>query len=233
VPLGPTPALAAGTPAVAQAPLALAPEVLEKLHGVARATGAPIKSVLLAAHLKALGALTGQSAVTTGLLINGRPEELGGERLLGAFLNTAPFALDLGRGSWNELVRRVLAAERELLPFRRFPIQELERLHGAQSLINTVFNFTHFHVYQRLEPVRGLEVLGGGGSEQTLRRHGAVRIDRRQRAALRPLDYRTLEVSSARPRSRAATSACSRPRRATPARATSRSRCSRATSGAS
>ncbi|MBI1853019.1 MAG: amino acid adenylation domain-containing protein, partial [Planctomycetes bacterium] len=201
VPLGSTPAPRADAPAVAQMEISIPREVADGLQRLARATGAPIKTVLLAAHLKAIGALTGQSRVATGFLINGRPEEMGGERLLGAFLNTAPFALDLRRGSWLELVQQAFAAELELLPFRRFPIQELERLYGAESLMNTVFNFTHFHVYQRLESIPGIEVLheGGGGTEQTYFALTAqFNLDHSTAVLSAWLDYRTLEVSRER-----------------------------------
>src|SRR6185436_7539901 len=133
--------------------------VLDGLQRVARQVGVPIKSVLLAAHVRALAFLSGETEVTTGLLTNGRLEEDGGERVVGLFLNTVPLRLRLAGGSWLELVRRVFAAELSLLPHRRFPLAEIQRMAGGRPLFDTVFNFIHFHVYEGLRGLQGLGVM--------------------------------------------------------------------------
>jgi amino acid adenylation domain-containing protein len=138
-----------------------------RLKAAAREGGVPLKALLLAAHMKVVSALSGQREVFTGLLINGRPEIRDGEQLIGAFLNTVPVRMNLESGTWADLARRAQEAETELLPFRRYPIQELQRLHGAERLFDTIFNYTHFHVMGRLPEISGLEVLDVRGSEQT------------------------------------------------------------------
>ena len=45
--------------------------------------------------------------------------------MIGLFLNTLPFGLELERGSWIDLARRVFAKEREMIPHRRYPLIEL------------------------------------------------------------------------------------------------------------
>ena len=50
----------------------------------------PLKSVLLAAHLKVLSALAGVNDVVTGVVTHGRPEGADGARVLGLFLNAVP-----------------------------------------------------------------------------------------------------------------------------------------------
>ena len=85
-------------------------------------------------------------------------------------LNTVPFRLKLMVGTWIELVRQVFEAERELLPFRRYPYADLHQLVGRQALqplVDTVFNYTHFHVYQHLQALKDLEVLGARGFGET------------------------------------------------------------------
>ena len=72
------------------------------LERLAREAEAPIKSVLLAAHCKAMAILAGRTDVVTGLTTHGRPEEADGEQVRGLFLNTLPFRLDLG---WRHLGR--------------------------------------------------------------------------------------------------------------------------------
>jgi amino acid adenylation domain-containing protein len=170
-------------------------EVSDGLKRLAQSIEVPLKSVLLAAHMKVLSLVTSQSDVLTGLLINGRPEEADGERVLGAFLNTVPLRMDLNGGTWTDLVQRAFTAENELLPFRRFPIQELQRVHGAERLFDTVFNYTHFHIADRLRGVDGLEVVDVDGTEQTYYSLTAqFNMDHVSSRIELALDYRTIEL---------------------------------------
>ncbi|HKV12834.1 MAG TPA: amino acid adenylation domain-containing protein, partial [Thermoanaerobaculia bacterium] len=143
------------------------PPLTEELVRVARSLSVPLKSVLLAAHVKVMGLLSGRHDVMTGLLENGRPEIADGERILGLFLNAVCFRLELTGGTWEDLVLSTFAAEREQAPHRRYPLSELQRARGGQPLFDTVFNFTHFHVYRELRRLPGIEVLGADASEQT------------------------------------------------------------------
>ena len=142
-------------------------ELSDGLKKVAAENSVPIKTVLLAAHLRVLRQLQRESDVMTGVVANGRPEEKDGERVLGLFLNTLPFRLDLRGGSWSDLIRETFAVENRLLPFRSFPLAQLQKLHGGEPLFDVVFNFIHFHVYDALEKLSGFEILGGKAYEET------------------------------------------------------------------
>ncbi len=141
-------------------------EVSQRLKRLAESAGAPIKSVLLAAHLKVMSLLAGGPDVVTGLISNGRPEEIDGDNVLGLFLNTLPFRLGLQPGTWSDLVRDTLCAEQELMGFRRYPLMELQRAFGG-PLFETAFNFVHYHVYQGLTEFPELGVLSQIGYEET------------------------------------------------------------------
>ena len=147
--------------------VSLPPEVSPRLHQLARSAGVPLKSVLLAAHLNVLRVLGGQDDVLTGLVTNGRPESTDGERVLGLFLNTLPFREHLKGGSWLELARQTFEIEQGLLPWRRYPLAQIQREQGGQPLFEAIFNFTHFHVYQRLGELPRLRLLGGEGFART------------------------------------------------------------------
>ena len=145
----------------------LAPEICKGLKQLALSAQVPLKSVLLAAHLRVLSLLGCESDVLTGLVANGRPEQTDGERVLGLFLNTLPFRLQLSGGTWIDLVRSVFEAERELLPHRRYPLAEIQRMHDGQPLFETAFNFVHFHVYQQVLEFKNLQLLGEKFFEET------------------------------------------------------------------
>jgi amino acid adenylation domain-containing protein len=144
-------------------------EVADALRRLATEAGTSLKSVVLAAHLRVVSLLAGRDDVSTGIIVNGRPEELDGERVIGVFLNTIPLRMSLSGGTWRDLVRRTLTAEREVLPYRRYPLAELVRtVGGGQQLFDTGFNYIHFHIYEALQGVAELEVLGWSSpSDQT------------------------------------------------------------------
>ncbi|MUG92217.1 amino acid adenylation domain-containing protein [Scytonema sp. UIC 10036] len=144
----------------------ISPDVSNGLKKLARRAEVPLKNVLLAAHLKVMSLLSSEADVLTGLESNSRLEEADGEKTLGTHTNTVPLRLKLTVGTWIDLVQQVFAAEQELLPFRRYPYSDLQKLGGRQPrqpLVETVFNYTHFHVYQNLKDLKDVEILGGQG----------------------------------------------------------------------
>ncbi|XWX22898.1 amino acid adenylation domain-containing protein [Melittangium boletus] len=138
-----------------------------RLTELARETRVSVKSVLLAAHLNVLGVVTGQDDLVTGVISSGRLEEGDGERALGLFLNTLPFRLRRGEGTWSQLIQRTSQKEHALVPHRRFPLFEIQRLHDRQLFFETAFNFTNFHVFQDMLTLEGLKVVAADIFEQT------------------------------------------------------------------
>jgi non-ribosomal peptide synthetase component F len=101
------------------------------------------------------------------MVSHGRPETADSERVLGLFLNTLPFRRRLAGGTWLQLVQETFAAERELLPFRRYPMARMQQDLGNDTpLFEITFNFTHFHAFEEMQHA-GLEVLGIDGVADT------------------------------------------------------------------
>ena len=156
-----------GAPGVRQAEVPLAPGLTAALRAAAGRAGVPLKSLLLAVHLRVVAALAGAAGATTGITTNGRPEDADGERVLGLFLNTLPLRVEMPGGSWAELARAAFRAEEELLPLRRFPLAEVQRLAGGEAAFEAAFNYVHFHVWRELAGVPGVRVLGRRTFEET------------------------------------------------------------------
>ena len=164
----PRPGLSVGPSRKAVHSVEISRELSLALKELARTAGVPLKSVLLAAHLRALHVHTGGDEVLTGIVSHGRTETEDGERVLGLFLNTLPFRRRLAGGTWLQLVRETFAAERDQLPFRRYPMARMQQDIGNDTaLFEVTFNFVHFHVYEELQNVSDLEVLGIDGVAET------------------------------------------------------------------
>ncbi|GIJ21058.1 non-ribosomal peptide synthetase [Micromonospora lutea] len=125
-----------------------------------------LKHVLLAAHLRAVGELCEQPEIVTGLEVNGRLPVAGGDRVIGVFNNIVPLRTRTD-GSWAELVARARAVESRLAPYRRFPLVEAQRRFGAAALFDTLFVFTHFHLYEQVQTRTGLPVRDLYAPDQT------------------------------------------------------------------
>lgn len=123
----------------------------QRLISWAQQAGVPLKSVLVAVHLKALAWWSGQAKATTGLIFNGRPEHAQTEEVLGLFLCPLPLSLGLDEPTWSALVQAAFRAESALMPLRHFPLAELQRLNGNQPLFEVDFNYTHFRVAEGLQ----------------------------------------------------------------------------------
>ncbi|HEY3913106.1 MAG TPA: amino acid adenylation domain-containing protein, partial [Verrucomicrobiae bacterium] len=136
-------------------------KIVEKLENLGRLAGVPLKSVLLAAHQRVMSLLYGQTDVTSGLLCNGRPEEVDGEKIIGLFLNTLPFRTQLTGGTWLDLVKQTFSAEQKMSAHRRFPLSEIHKLNGARAVFEAAFDFVHFHVYNNLQGSEGLDLREG------------------------------------------------------------------------
>ncbi|MEV4807681.1 amino acid adenylation domain-containing protein [Nonomuraea sp. NPDC049421] len=117
----------------------------EGLRAAASAAGVPLKSMLLAAHMKVMSTLTDQRAFFTGLVFHARLEAPGADRVHGLYLNTLPFPYERGARTWGELARRLFEQETELWSHQRFPMPEIQRDAGPERLIDTRFVYLDFH----------------------------------------------------------------------------------------
>jgi amino acid adenylation domain-containing protein len=129
----------------------IAPETISRIEELAGACGASLRSALLAVHLHVLSRLTGEEDVVTGTVTHGRPETETGAEVLGLFLNTVAIRHSSTHASWSELVGATHRKYVEMLPHRRFPLVEAQRLAGRSPLFDTAFDFRDFHVYEDLD----------------------------------------------------------------------------------
>ena len=133
--------------------IALPTGLTQRISELADSLSVPFKDVLLAAHVKVLGLVSGLPEVTTGYEHSGRPELPGAETTLGLHLNSLPFRIKLNpAASWADLIRQVYRAELDLLPHRRYPMAKMKQDLGTQRvLFDTTFNFTHFYLLKNLK----------------------------------------------------------------------------------
>src|SRR6266567_1379 len=104
-------------------------ELVAALRRLADELAVPLSSVLLTAHAKVLGALSGEREVCTGYAVEGRSPLL-------CRMTTEPH-------SWRAMLLETNRAESELPPHKDFPVDDLRRELGLiKPLCETVFALT-------------------------------------------------------------------------------------------
>src|SRR3989441_1120644 len=116
-------------PGIAEHEAKICNEVVAALRRLAGELAVPLSSVLLTAHAKVLGALSGEREVSTGYSFEGRSP------LLCRF-TTEPH-------SWRAMLLKADRAQSELLAHKDFPVDHLRREMGLiKPLFETVFSLT-------------------------------------------------------------------------------------------
>jgi len=104
-------------------------ELVSALRHVAHELAVPLSSVLLTAHAKVLGALSGEREVSTGYAVEAR--------------SPLPCRMTTGPHSWRTLLLETHRAELKLLSHKDFPVDDLRRELGlTMPLFETVFEVT-------------------------------------------------------------------------------------------
>src|SRR6266567_6288 len=104
-------------------------ELVAALRRLANELAVPLSSVLLTAHAKVLGALSGEIEVCTGYALE--------------FGSPLPLRMTLGPRSWREVLLDAARAEAELLAHKDFPVDDLRGELGLiKPLFETVFALT-------------------------------------------------------------------------------------------
>ncbi|HDJ1441448.1 TPA: amino acid adenylation domain-containing protein [Serratia rubidaea] len=123
----------------------LPPALTPALHALAAAHQLPLKALLVAAHLKVQAVLTGQTAVATGLVFNGRPAAQDADKMIGVFLNTLPLALSLETESFVALAERIARFEADSWRWGRYPLTAMQRDYGQEIVLDSYINYMDFH----------------------------------------------------------------------------------------
>jgi amino acid adenylation domain-containing protein len=123
----------------------LSPEIAKGLQRLVSAEAIPLHYLLLTAHVKVLGLITGRTDVITGLTLDCRLEAQSGTQTLGLYLNTIPFRVELQPGTWAELAHNVFNAALSMLPYRRYPMAAIQKEWGLTPLYEATFNLVSFH----------------------------------------------------------------------------------------
>ncbi|OWO83557.1 hypothetical protein B5C26_06270 [Photorhabdus luminescens] len=128
-----------------KAVLVLPERIVEQLLKNVSDWGIPLKSMFFAGFYLTTAHQLQDIDFVAGMSVNGRPEMEGADLTLGLFLNHIPIKLNLdSANNWQVLARQAFDAEKEILPFRRFPYSEIQTMLGGPPF-EAAFSYVHFH----------------------------------------------------------------------------------------
>ncbi|WP_430408766.1 amino acid adenylation domain-containing protein [Kordia sp.] len=121
---------------------------------VTQELGITLRTLFLGAYLYALNTIQYGTDITIGLVTNNRPAQEDGDKVIGCFLNTIPFRMQLENNewSWKEFLQNVHQNLDALNATDRLSIQDISTIVGHKDITNNsffdiIFNFVNFHVY--------------------------------------------------------------------------------------
>jgi len=132
------------------------------LKNITKEIGIPLKSVLLAVHMRALNLIAAQDDITTCLVSAGRPISEGGDQVLGLFINSIPLRIKFNRlrqSTWRKLIEETFKQETQCLKYRRYPYGKMKIFTGLDSVSDALFYFTDYHNLEGLYDQTGIKLL--------------------------------------------------------------------------
>lgn len=131
-------------------------EYLGLLKKKATELGASVKEVSLTAYLYTLGLLSQSDDLLIGLITNNRHNAADSDRILGCFLNSVPFRMEMGKIlNFEELLKAVQTRLSELKYNEKLSVSEIADLHKSSRrtenpFFDVIFNFVDFYAgYQQ------------------------------------------------------------------------------------
>ena len=127
-------------------------EMLRNIEAVAEQLNTTVKNVMFAAYLYTMRVLSCNNDVLTGLVTFTRPLKKDGEKILGCFLNTIPFRIQIPDNiTWAGFIKMVDKKLMELKQYEHLSLLEIKKsvgkpTHTENPLFDTFFNFINWHV---------------------------------------------------------------------------------------
>lgn len=114
------------------------------------------KAIFLAAYAYLMHLISSENEVVSGCVSNDRPEIEDGDKILGCFLNTIPFKIDFAQiGSKRELIQ-YFSDYLNTVKQHELYLLDIAHLVGEKSasgnpIFDCIFNYTDFHIMDKLE----------------------------------------------------------------------------------
>ncbi|WP_217602942.1 non-ribosomal peptide synthetase [Chitinophaga sp. GbtcB8] len=133
-------------------------ELQHKLLAAASDADMSVKHVCFAVFLYLVHLTTLKDEVIVGLVSDGRPAIEDGEKIIGCFLNSVPFKLDVGAGKFTsgELLKRVNDKLINLKSVDKLSFVQIKKQLETDKnkvIFDVLFSYVDFHIYQHAKEV--------------------------------------------------------------------------------
>lgn len=135
----------------------LGDKFLDKLILTVKRYNTSVMNLCFAAYAYMLSMLSFQNDVVVGLSINNRPLCEDGDQILGCFINHLPFRLIIpAKIRWLDYINLIDRKLLELRKYQKLSFFEIVKAVGEEKqyqnpLFDTIFNYTDFYIYDKLE----------------------------------------------------------------------------------
>ena len=131
----------------------------ERLQNAAKRYNTSLKHLCFAAYTYMLSMLTYENDVVLGLISNNRPEVKDGDKLIGCFLNTLPFRINIPfESTWENYIHMVDRKLLQLKKYEKVTFFEIVKIIGegnraGNAVFDMIFNYIDFHIFKQVVEV--------------------------------------------------------------------------------
>jgi amino acid adenylation domain-containing protein len=146
--------------------LQIDPRIVSQLKVIASDLGTDIKTIFFSAYLCCISLLTYDNDILVGIVTNNRPVTDDSEKILGCFLNTIPFRINVDSSqTWKEYILSVVSKLNIQKKYEVLSLFEIVKHIDSPSgdsnpLFDVFFNYVDFNVYENIYEDFSLEKRG-------------------------------------------------------------------------
>lgn len=161
----------------------LGTKLLKQLQDAAVKSNSTVKDLCFASYVYMMNILSFDSDITVGLVTNNRPACEDGDKILGCFLNTIPFRMNIPYNiTWKAYIKLIHEKMVELKKYDSLSLFRIKKIVGEKSddrnpIFDTMFNFIDFNVFSQAES-------SDNNADQLKKIGNKTRINRRKRKKL-------------------------------------------------
>ncbi|HLP59354.1 MAG TPA: condensation domain-containing protein, partial [Candidatus Deferrimicrobium sp.] len=130
---------------------------LEKLVGISKKYNISLRHICFAAYVYTLYMVSYENDFVVGLVTHNRPECEDGDKIMGCFLNEVPVRLSIpAQLKWIDYIRLIDRKLIQLTGYNKLSLFEIARITGENTpgknpFFDTIFNYTDFHIFNRMD----------------------------------------------------------------------------------
>ncbi|MCU0289254.1 MAG: AMP-binding protein, partial [Acidobacteria bacterium] len=135
----------------------LGSQAFENLKGIVKKYNISLRHICFAAYVYTLYMVSYENDFVVGIVTHNRPECEDGDKIIGCFLNEVPVKVSIpAELKWIDFIFMIDRKLIQLTEYNKLSLFEIaritaENIPGKNPFFDTIFNYTDFHIFNRMD----------------------------------------------------------------------------------